>query len=56
MFLKLSAAFVALLVFIIMLQIFMNRYSVISIEFLTEMPRRRMTEGGIYPEIGRAHV
>lgn len=51
MFLKLSAAFVAFLVFIILLQIFMNGYSVISIEFLTEMPRRRMTEGGIYPAI-----
>lgn len=51
MFLKLSTAFVVILVFTILLQIFMNGYSVISIEFLTEMPRRRMTEGGIYPAI-----
>ncbi|WP_321420854.1 phosphate ABC transporter permease PstA [uncultured Methanomethylovorans sp.] len=50
-FLKFSAAFVALLVIAIMLQIFLNGYSAISIEFLTEMPRKRMTEGGIYPAI-----
>jgi phosphate transport system permease protein len=50
-FLRLSAAFVALLVVVILLQITINGYSVLSLEFLTEMPRNRMTEGGIYPAI-----
>lgn len=49
--LRLSAAFVALIVVIILLQITINGYSVLSLEFLTEMPRNRMTEGGIYPAI-----
>lgn len=49
--LRLSAAFVALIVVIILLQITINGYSVLSLQFLTEMPRNRMTEGGIYPAI-----
>ncbi len=50
-FLKLGTALVAALVAIILLQIIINGYSVLSIDFLTEMPRNRMTEGGIYPAI-----
>lgn len=49
--LRLGAALVALLVVIILLQITINGYSVLSLEFLTEMPKNRMTEGGIYPAI-----
>ena len=50
-FLKLGTALVAALVAIILLQIIINGYSVLSIDFLTDMPRNRMTEGGIYPAI-----
>ncbi|WP_370573405.1 phosphate ABC transporter permease PstA [Methanomethylovorans sp.] len=49
--LRLGAVLVALLVVIILLQIIINGYSVLSLEFLTEMPKNRMTEGGIYPAI-----
>lgn len=49
--LRLSAVLVALIVLIILLQITINGYSVLSLGFLTEMPRNRMTEGGIYPAI-----
>ena len=49
--LRFGAALVASIVVIILLQITINGYSVLSIEFLTEMPRNRMTEGGIYPAI-----
>ncbi|WP_370575812.1 phosphate ABC transporter permease PstA [Methanomethylovorans sp.] len=49
--LRLGAVLVALLVVIILLQITINGYSVLSLEFLTEMPKNRMTEGGIYPAI-----
>jgi phosphate transport system permease protein len=38
-------------VVVILGYIIYNGYSVISIEFLTEMPRLMMTQGGIYPAI-----
>lgn len=38
-------------VLIILLYIISNGYEAISIEFLTEMPRRMMTAGGIFPAI-----
>lgn len=50
-FLGLAALTVAGFVFVILYYIVSNGYSAISIEFLTEMPRRMMTEGGIYPAI-----
>lgn len=49
--LSLSAMTVAGFVIIILAYIIYNGYSAISIEFLTEMPRRMMTQGGIYPAI-----
>ena len=49
--LSLSALTVAGFVLIILAYIVYNGYSAISIEFLTEMPRRMMTQGGIYPAI-----
>jgi len=49
--LSLAALTVASFVLIILAYIVYNGYSVISIEFLTEMPRRMMTQGGIYPAI-----
>jgi phosphate transport system permease protein len=49
--LSLSAMTVAGFVVIILAYIIYNGYSAISIEFLTEMPRMRMTQGGIYPAI-----
>lgn len=38
-------------VLVILFYIVSNGYEAISIEFLTEMPRRMMTQGGIYPAI-----
>jgi phosphate transport system permease protein len=49
--LSLSAMTVAGFVVIILAYIIYNGYSAISVEFLTEMPRMRMTQGGIYPAI-----
>lgn len=49
--LSLAALTVASFVLIILAYIVSNGYSAISIEFLTEMPRRMMTQGGIYPAI-----
>ncbi|AKB75844.1 Phosphate transport system permease protein PstA [Methanosarcina lacustris Z-7289] len=49
--LSLAALTVASFVVIILAYIVSNGYSAISIEFLTEMPRRMMTQGGIYPAI-----
>ncbi|KAF5054268.1 Phosphate transport system permease protein PstA [anaerobic digester metagenome] len=49
--LTLSAMTVAGFVVVILAYIIYNGYSAISIEFLTEMPRMRMTQGGIYPAI-----
>ncbi len=36
---------------VLLLYIIINGYSVLSFDFITEMPRHRMTEGGIYPAI-----
>ncbi|KKG14557.1 phosphate ABC transporter permease [Methanosarcina sp. 2.H.T.1A.6] len=49
--LRLATLMVAGFVLFILAYIVYNGYSVISIEFLTEMPRRMMTQGGIYPAI-----
>ena len=49
--LTLAALTVAGFVIIILFYIISNGYEAISIEFLTEMPRRMMTQGGIYPAI-----
>ncbi len=49
--LRFAALIVAGFVLIILGYIIYNGYSAISIEFLTEMPRRMMTQGGIYPAI-----
>jgi phosphate transport system permease protein len=49
--LRFAALIVAGFVLIILGYIIYNGYSVINIEFLTEMPRRMMTQGGIYPAI-----
>jgi len=50
-FLTFAALTVAGFVLVILYYIVSNGCSAISIEFLTEMPRRMMTEGGIYPAI-----
>lgn len=42
---------VACFVVVILAYIILNGYSALSIGFLTEMPRKMMTEGGIYPAI-----
>ena len=49
--LTLAALTVAGFVLIILAYIIYNGYRAINIEFLTEMPRRMMTQGGIYPAI-----
>jgi phosphate transport system permease protein len=49
--LRFAALIVAAFVLIILGYIVYNGYSAINIEFLTEMPRRMMTQGGIYPAI-----
>ncbi len=49
--LGLCSLFVIAFVAILLLYIIINGYGALSFEFLTEMPRHRMTEGGIYPAI-----
>lgn len=49
--LGLSTLIVIGFVLVILAYIIYNGYSAISIEFLTEMPRLMMTQGGIYPAI-----
>ena len=49
--LSLAALTVVGFVLIILGYIIYNGYDAISIQFLTEMPRNMMTEGGIYPAI-----
>ncbi|WP_406662651.1 phosphate ABC transporter permease PstA [Methanolobus sp. ZRKC3] len=49
--LKLAVLMVVAFVLVILYYIVSNGYSAISLEFITEMPRSRMTEGGIYPAI-----
>ena len=49
--LKIATGMVVAFVLVILYYIVSNGYSALSLEFITEMPRRRMTEGGIYPAI-----
>ncbi|OEU42446.1 phosphate ABC transporter, permease protein PstA [Methanosarcina sp. Ant1] len=49
--LSLAALIVAGFVLMILAYIIYYGYSAISVEFLTEMPKRMMTQGGIYPAI-----
>ena len=49
--LALSILIVVGFVIVILGYIIYNGYSAISIEFLTQMPKRMMTQGGIYPAI-----
>jgi phosphate transport system permease protein len=49
--LKLSAVMVVTFVLVILYHIVSNGFSAISLEFITEMPRTRMTQGGIFPAI-----
>jgi len=49
--LALSVLIVVGFVIVILGYIIYNGYSAISIEFLTQMPKRMMTQGGIYPAI-----
>jgi phosphate transport system permease protein len=49
--LRMAMGLVVLFVLIILYYIISNGYSVISLEFLTSMPAKRMTAGGIYPAI-----
>jgi len=49
--LTLAALTVAFFVVAILAYIIFNGYSALSLEFLTQMPRNRMTEGGILPAI-----
>ncbi|MCM1987645.1 phosphate ABC transporter permease PstA [Methanococcoides seepicolus] len=49
--LKICMASVIIFVSVLLIHIIVNGYSVLSIEFITQMPMKRMTEGGIYPAI-----
>ncbi|WP_406658269.1 phosphate ABC transporter permease PstA [Methanolobus sp. ZRKC2] len=49
--LRLAAALVVFFVVAILAYIIYNGIGALSIEFITEMPRNRMTEGGIYPAL-----
>jgi phosphate transport system permease protein len=49
--LTLSTLIVAGFVLVILVYIISNGYRAIDIEFLTQMPNRMMTQGGIYPAI-----
>jgi len=49
--LRMAMGLVVLFVLVILYYIISNGYSVISLEFLTSMPAKRMTAGGIYPAI-----
>ncbi|QLC51094.1 phosphate ABC transporter permease PstA [Methanolobus zinderi] len=49
--LRLSAALVVFFVIAILAYVLYNGLGALSIDFITEMPRSRMTEGGIYPAI-----
>lgn len=50
-FLTLAPLTVVFFVVVILANVISNGYSAISVEFLTEAPRRMMTQGGIYPAI-----
>jgi phosphate transport system permease protein len=49
--LRIAMGMVVAFVLVILYYIIYNGYSVINLEFITSMPRSRMTEGGIYPAI-----
>ncbi|NPE29436.1 phosphate ABC transporter permease PstA [Methanococcoides sp. SA1] len=49
--LKVCMASVIIFVSVLLIHIIVNGYSVLSIDFITQMPMKRMTEGGIYPAI-----
>ncbi|TGC06779.1 phosphate ABC transporter permease PstA [Methanolobus halotolerans] len=49
--LKVATGLVVAFVLVILYYIIYNGYSAINLEFITDMPRNRMTEGGIYPAI-----
>ncbi|MGM0770870.1 MAG: phosphate ABC transporter permease PstA [Halobacteriota archaeon] len=49
--LRICMAMVIAFVSIIIVYIAYNGYSVLSLDFITQMPIKRMTEGGIYPAI-----
>ncbi|MDK2947543.1 MAG: phosphate transport system permease protein [Methanolobus sp.] len=49
--LKLCMATVIAFVSILVIYITINGYSILSIDFITQMPMKRMTEGGIFPAI-----
>ncbi|WP_407355375.1 phosphate ABC transporter permease PstA [Methanolobus sp. WCC5] len=49
--LRVAMGMVVAFVLVILYYIIYNGYSVINLEFITSMPRSRMTEGGIYPAI-----
>jgi len=49
LFMRVAIIFVILILLAILADIFLKGYSVISIDFLTQMPRNQMTEGGILP-------
>lgn len=49
--LRLSAALVVFFVIAILAYVLYNGLGALSIDFITETPRSRMTEGGIYPAI-----
>ncbi|MDW7733175.1 MAG: phosphate ABC transporter permease PstA [Methanolobus sp.] len=49
--LRFAAALVVFFVIALLAYIIYNGLDALSIEFITEMPRNRMTEGGIYPAL-----
>jgi len=49
LFMRIAIIFVMLILLVILADIFLKGYSVISIDFLTQMPRNQMMEGGILP-------
>ncbi len=49
--LKIATGMVVAFVLVILYYIISNGYSALSFEFITSMPKNRMTEGGIYPAI-----
>ncbi|WP_292468150.1 phosphate ABC transporter permease PstA [Methanolobus sp.] len=49
--LKIATGMVVAFVLVILYYIVSNGYSAINLEFITSMPRNRMTEGGIFPAI-----
>lgn len=51
LFLRLCTLLIVLIVAFIIYDMIINGYSVLNWNFLTDMPRNRMTEGGIYPAI-----